>query len=186
MAVKTFSAGEQLTASDTNTYLNNGGLVYVAETSFATSTNPFINGCFSSSFENYRVLMNFRTSASTNVRMRFRYGTSTTDSTATYDRYGVTITNGVNTGENSGSQTSYYIVGTYADTNAIIPVGMDIYGPNVARNTVCQSQSWNNNSGALQFLTIRTANTTQYTGLELFLDSGNMTGTIRVYGYRQA
>ncbi len=29
MAVKTFTTGEVLTAADTNTYLNNGGLVYI-------------------------------------------------------------------------------------------------------------------------------------------------------------
>ena len=34
MAVKTFSTGEVLTASDTNTYLNNGGLVYITSTIF--------------------------------------------------------------------------------------------------------------------------------------------------------
>lgn len=186
MAVKTFSAGEQLTASDTNQFLANSGLVYIADTTFSASTGPFINGCFSSTYENYRVIMNLRTSVSTNVRMRFRYSTSTTDSTATYDRYGFTMTNAVASTENIASRDSFFIVGTYADTNGISPIAMDVFGPNTTRNTVCQSQSWNTNSGGLQFLINRSNNTTQYTGLELFADSGNMTGTIRVYGYRQA
>jgi hypothetical protein len=59
MAVKTFSTGEVLTASDTNTYLNNGGLVYVASGSFTAATTFDITG-FSATYFGYRILFNGR------------------------------------------------------------------------------------------------------------------------------
>ena len=39
MAIKTFTTGEVLTASDTNTYLNNGGLVFINQVSYTASTS---------------------------------------------------------------------------------------------------------------------------------------------------
>ncbi len=54
MAIKTFTTGEVLTAADTNTYLANSGLVYVASKTFtnaATSTSDV--GAFSSTYQDY-------------------------------------------------------------------------------------------------------------------------------------
>jgi len=59
MAIKTFTTGEVLTASDTNTYLANCGLVYVAGSTFAGVTAFDITG-FSSTFTGYRVIIQTR------------------------------------------------------------------------------------------------------------------------------
>jgi hypothetical protein len=56
MAIKTFTTGEVLTASDTNTYLANAGLVYVSSGSFTGATSFEITG-FSSTYQYYRVLL---------------------------------------------------------------------------------------------------------------------------------
>ena len=40
MAVKTFTQGEKLTAADTNTYLNNGGLVFVKQVTVGSAVSP--------------------------------------------------------------------------------------------------------------------------------------------------
>ena len=44
MAIKTFTTGEVLTASDTNTYLANSGLVYVAGASFSGAVSFDVTG----------------------------------------------------------------------------------------------------------------------------------------------
>lgn len=54
MAVKQFSVSEVLTASDTNTYLANSGLVYVASGSFTGASTIDITG-FSSTYKYYRL-----------------------------------------------------------------------------------------------------------------------------------
>jgi hypothetical protein len=56
MAVKTFTTGEVLTASDTNTYLNNGGLVYVSGGTFTNVTTADITG-FTTTYKYYRVII---------------------------------------------------------------------------------------------------------------------------------
>ena len=56
MAIKTFTSGEVLTAADTNTYLANSGLVYITGGSLSGTATQFV-GCFTSTFTNYRILL---------------------------------------------------------------------------------------------------------------------------------
>jgi hypothetical protein len=64
MAVKTFSASEVLTASDTNTYLNNGGLVYISNTTItAGSPTATVSSCFSSTYDRYKIVISTSASA---------------------------------------------------------------------------------------------------------------------------
>lgn len=61
MAVYTFSQGEKLTANLTNTYLNNGGWVYISQTDLGGNTAVNIDGCFTSTYDNYQIIIsNFR------------------------------------------------------------------------------------------------------------------------------
>ncbi len=165
---------------------NPEGLELVTATTFTTSSNPFINGCFSSTYDNYRILISLSTSASTNLRIRWRYGTSTTDTTTKYDRFGATLSGATVTSIISTSETSFYPVSTTAGATELAPVTIDFYSPNVAIQSVAQSNGWNTSSGATHLVNCRMNNTTQYTGLELFVDSGTLTGSIRVYGYRNS
>jgi len=59
MAIKTFAVGEVLTASDTNTYLANSGLVYVSGSTFTAASNFEITG-FVSDYHRYRVVISTR------------------------------------------------------------------------------------------------------------------------------
>lgn len=56
MAVKTFTTGEVLTASDTNTYLNNGGLVYISS-GLPSNVGSFDITGFTSTYTQFRVVM---------------------------------------------------------------------------------------------------------------------------------
>lgn len=59
MAVKTFTQGEKLTYSDTNTYLANGGLVTIAGGTFSGASVIDITG-FSASYKLYRLVFRIR------------------------------------------------------------------------------------------------------------------------------
>ena len=50
MAIKTFTTGEVLTAADTNTYLANSGLVYVASGTVAANTALNFTSLITASF----------------------------------------------------------------------------------------------------------------------------------------
>jgi hypothetical protein len=56
MAIKTFTSGEILTASDTNTFLANSGMVYITQQTLSGSATN-IEGCFTSAFRDYRIVL---------------------------------------------------------------------------------------------------------------------------------
>jgi len=61
MAIKTFTTGEVLTASDTNTYLANSGLVFVTSGSTAGTANTLaIATSFTSTYEHYLLQLTVR------------------------------------------------------------------------------------------------------------------------------
>ena len=184
MAIKTFSSGEVLTASDTNTFLANAGLVYVGATTFTGATTPFINGCFTSTYAHYRIMINMTGSASVGVTVRMRSGVSTPETGAVYDRFGFEA-GAVYTNVNLADQTSA-LVGQTDSGGGVMTGIIDCFNPNVASNSNLVINGWNANSGTSDIMNNRIQTTTQYTGIEIFPASGTITGSMRVYGYRQA
>ena len=184
MAVKTFTTGEVLTAADTNTYLNNGGLVYVAQTVFSATNTPFINGCFDGTFDQYRIVLTSGASVSTDVRVRLRYSTSTVETGAVYDRYGYYYSTVIN-GWNAANQTSAYAFDIFGGTTEQATATFDIFNPYTTKHTNISLDSWSDSSGYLYRALFRVETTTQYTGFQISADSGTLTGQMQVYGYRK-
>lgn len=192
MAIKTFSAGEVLTASDTNTYLNNGGLVYVTGGSFSSVASISVNNCFNATYDNYKLLINV-TGASVAGAFALRYRVGGVDAnTGIYYYAGlISYTNAAATGipSSAGGATSALVSvqdPTYFPNH---PISLEIMQPFLTYRTfwTCQSMYsvnpvpyafWNN--GVLN-------NTTSYDGFTLFNNGGGtISGKYRVYGYRQA
>ena len=82
MAIKTFTTGEVLTASDTNTYLANSGLVYITSTAVSGSTVS-VSNCFNSTYDWYKVVL-FVTGTVTGSDINIRMRTTSDDSGAVY------------------------------------------------------------------------------------------------------
>jgi hypothetical protein len=160
------------------------GLWKVAESTFVNAANPFINGCLSDDYDNYRIVMNLFTSAATTVRWRVRSGVSTVETGAVYDRFGFSVLAGVVSNDSFNDGNSSSLVGTALGSSELTPVVMDLMSPFKAVQTVAMPRSWNTNTGGQQFNNVRIQSTTQYTGIEIFLDSGTVSGSIRVYGYK--
>lgn len=184
MAVKTFTQGEVLTTADTNTYLTNGGLVYITETSFTTSTAVNVNNCFTSGYDNYKLVISMVGSVGGNA-YNLRYRVSGADNTsASYFYYGFYwTTSAVNltTTSATGLFLSNRSTGTSYDSCVV-----EVFNPQRAVLTAHQVEAIEVNTGLL----IKTGGffngTNQFDGFTLYPGSGNMTGTVRVYGYRQA
>jgi len=181
MPVPDFSPGEVLTAGA----MDSIGLWLVGSTSFATTANPFINGCFSSNFENYVIKVLVEASTPVNLNFRMRSGTSTPEMGAVYDRFGFYF---------SGSGSIVTLInanGTSAFLTDVTNVGgnrsavtIEMFGPNTPRPTIANTQSWDSNSGSVYFPSFRIETNTAYTGIELLPSSGTLTGSMRVYGLR--
>lgn len=173
-------------AEDVETVLDTQmGLVKVAAVSFTADPNPFVNGCFSSLFQNYRVMISV-TGSDLGTSLAFRMRTGTTPETgAVYDRFGLnfttsgTVQNRETPNMTAGNELSNALIG-----NQPTCIAADIYNPNVAVNTTVDSRALGAALGGVNLLSYRVETLTQYTGFELLPNSGTLTGSIRIYGYR--
>ena len=194
MAIKTFNSGEVLTASDTNTYLANGGLQVVTPTSVSggtlsaakttigtTQSTVTLNGVFSSTYDNYLIqIYGYSVSADGSVLwMTINGSTGTTyQSVGYYMAYGSTTLNGIGAAATANgfrlaenSSTGY---GT---------VQVNLYRPGVAAATTFSSVS--QNAGYANQYQGKDTNAAASANFTLSLSSGTISsGTIMVYGYR--
>jgi len=184
MAIKTFTTGEVLTASDTNTFLANSGMTYIGAYT-ASAATLFINGCFTSTYNNYFITFQ-TTSVSSTGSFQFKLRASGTPAAGYYYgglQYYTTIGATTQQGNNDAAMIFSAASGS-AMTYSIIQVSM----PAVAQATsiIIDSTSYfSNYVGA----SIRGYHglSTAYDGFELTMNTGaTITGTIRVYGVRQA
>jgi len=182
MAIKTFTAGSVLTASDTNTYLANSGLVYVTSATVGSGVSSVtVSNCFSSTYDSYRILYQAG-SASATAAFLLKFNNS---SGATYSHGGVYVQYGSNSvfGEQANNVTTGIRVG---NTNTgVSSCVFDVFSPFPATQTQVTSNHadstfWSVRGG-------RDSNAASQTGFTLLPSSGTLTGgTILVMGYRKA
>jgi len=184
MAVKTFTAGAVLTASDTNTYLNNGGLVYVTGATFSAVTEILLDSVFTATYRNYYLLMDCQSSAGSNIFTWQVRASGSTISTSTYQQESHLLSGASNTSSSATAQ-AFVRIGAN-DVSGYHALQMNIYCPAIAQPTRTIS-FFNRNSGTqAENIWGSNTNATAYDGMRLSVASGNMTGTYALYGYRTA
>ena len=180
MTYPSFSAGDVLAASDMNAV----GLWKTGATKTTNVANLDVQSCFSSSYDNYRVVISvINASAISNLRLRVLSGTNTPDTGLVYDRFGFSWSSSA-TNQASANEASLYLGAITNASNTRLNVSFDIYEPNNALETKILPYAWWSSGGDVAFMACRIETTTAYTGLRLFCDSGNLTGSMRVYGYQ--
>jgi len=150
---------------------------------FSGVTSVSLNGVFTSTYVNYRVFIDaIGSGSSVTSSLRFR-ASGTDNTTANYQ----TLANYV--ARSSASiyrvlDSSYWdIIGmTTGNTNRAV---IDVMGPQLATQThgavtaIGYTNQEQSNFGGYLF-----GATTQFDGLTFYVASGTITGTIRIYGYR--
>jgi hypothetical protein len=186
MAVKTFTAGEVLTASDTNTYLGNSGLVYVASANM-TGATATISNCFTATYDSYKVFVT-TTACSTNPNVYFQLCIGGTPTASNYYWSVWSVASSGTSAQSSASPGTSVNPGFGATA---LPQGQQIIElsfPYNTRNTVFQVFDNRNDSIAQQ---MRNGggihlNSSAHDGFRFGVTTGTMTATITVYGYRKA
>ena len=185
MAIKTFTAGSVLTASDTNTYLANAGLVYIETLTISGATSGTTDTAFTSTYKNYRIVGTYTGSTAANLVLTLR--DSSGDVTATnykavqyYLAYGATPTWQLNGYTAAGNFAEFARIQAANEEGA---VAADIFGPQTATLTNVHSKC-TDTFLARQMDGFYNA-TTQMVGFKIS-SSATLTGSFRIYGYRQA
>ena len=148
---------------------------------FSGASSVSLNGCFTSAYQNYRIVINAKHASDADLTFRVRAsGTDLSSASSYYEgRYYVGETSSLTAGSNNASLgTSWTLnrIGTWAGH-----IVMDIANPQATDVTTASTivsgayfqvlgQSLNNN-------------TISYDGFTV-LSGGSATGTIRVYGYK--
>ena len=176
--------------SPTSTASGGGSLtVSGGSITFTTVTSVSLNGVFSSTYDNYRILMRL-TASSGNPTLTMRLRLSGSDASGgdyvkqDVSGFGGSAGAGVSTG-----QTSWNL-GDSASANANRWMqSVELMGPNMALNTLATSNGGYVNSTPTTFTAQASYNhglTTQYDGLSLISSTGTISGYIRVYGYKNS
>jgi hypothetical protein len=148
---------------------------------FSGASTVDISGAFSSTYDNYRIIY-IGTAGAGDVAIRLGTGGSfnATSGNYRYNAQYAVYTSGTIVGFASSTTGTNFIVGNAAAYGTII----DIYSPFAARNSAYTFQSARDDGGYMNGGGTMTV-TTSYDQIRfLRTDAGNISGIIRIYGYK--
>lgn len=157
-----------------------GGLVYITSSAFSAAATASVNNCFSSTYDNYRIVLYVTGTSGNNLSFRYR-ASSTDNSAASYAWQVANIAGAGLNGSVTTGATSHRVC--YLGTN-YSAITFDVFRPGLAANTLHMSQGYADNGGASQYLVAGVHNVASaFDGFTLIPDASTITGTVRVYGY---
>lgn len=154
-----------------------GGLVLVTSETFSAVGSISINSCFSATYQNYRVIVS-GTAIDAQLYMRLRASGSDSSSAYEVDVYYVGGSPGPSTINANSEWRLTYPGGTSGTWSA----AFDLTRPFAASPTTLSG--FGTNALGAAFMGYVHTTSSAYDGFTLFGVSGNITGTVRVYGYR--
>ena len=193
MAIKTFSVGEVLTASDTNTFLTNAGLVYITSGALSNTLTNFAN-CFTSTYTNYQIVLDeIGLSGTGDIFIRYLKasdGTADTSSVYWWAMRGLT-SGGASADSSSGAAVTYGYTGHVTDvaTLRLGSVVLQITDPFLTRRTYAHVQAASSLASYKQARSGMTAHNLDQSnsGIQFLTNSAvTMSGNVTIYGYRKA
>jgi hypothetical protein len=167
------------------------GLTLINTTSFSGVASQAIDGVFSATYQNYRAVLTISNSTSNNnLIFRWRTGSPAADVTATnYERSGITqyASSGSVTARGSTGQGLFYFAGTISAAPDRGGGIFEMQKPFDSAASIVTYLGSNQDGGGLghwSLSTIYTASTSM-NGFVISADSGNISGTVSVYGYNK-
>ena len=179
MTYPVFSTGDVLNASDMNAV----GLWKIASGTLSLSTTPTnVTGVFSSTYKQYRLLLNVTIRSTTN-RVDMKYIVGTTATSTNYYQSGI--------GADFGADTTLYYQRSNNDAQffgilspSMTALSFDIYNPNKADFTLNHGTVLNANFSFPYIVGGANRTTNQFTGFQLFTSTGTATVEYQVFGYQ--
>lgn len=177
------TSGQILTSAYVNNNINSG-LVYITESTFTASSAVNLNSIFSATYQNYKMELFITNSSQVALNYRYRVG-GVDNSTANYGNQslsadGTTVTAARTTSQTSGDLGTMTLSSlSFFDITLYNPFTAATKGLNV-NNGAFIGEAW------LKQVTSTFKAATSFDGISIIPSSGTITGTVRVYGFRQA
>ena len=180
MAITTYTAGEILTAASLNNNFASGGLQFISATTIGTTVaSVTVSAAFSTTYDNYKIVVSGGTNSTDNVVLALQLGATVTGYYAAYT--GVTYSTAAALLAADNNAANFARPGN-AKTNGLF-LNIDLISPFLAKNTFFNAGATVSNTST-RLCAGYLDNTTSYTAFTLTPAFGTMTGgTVRVYGY---
>ena len=168
----------------TTTYVDNKvGLDHLHTETFTSAATVSINDVFSADYDNYKIL--FYAKGSTNLGYTLKMRASGSDEGGSVYDVAIVYNNGASVFGGDTQNTTGILLGstsTLANNFATI----DILRPNVAIETALtvDVSNWSATAQRKNVTGILVQTSTQYDGFSLIPSTGNITGQLNVYGYK--
>jgi hypothetical protein len=174
--------GQQLAEDVEDEIIASGGLGFVTAQTFTTTAAVNINNCFTATYQNYRILIRVAgSSASTlNARMRLA-GTDATGADYDYAQRFATSAGATGDQGSAANQTAFV---TTSVSGVISSLALDIAAPATATTTDLFGVYVYASTAVFYGGTHKLA--TAYDGISFYPAAGTITGSIRVYGYKNS
>jgi hypothetical protein len=187
MAIKTFGS-EVLTSADTNTYLANAGLVYVASATItAGASSVVVSNCFNSTYDRYKIVIESKVNtAGGNQGLTL---TPNVTNSGNYTSVMWQVAGAVSTVNTAGvAAQTYYFCGYGGNAQMVVEV--DNFNPRVGTGATgnLRWSSYDNSNSTGGTGTLWSTTTGTNTGFT-FASGGGYTlgaGRVTIYGYRIA
>jgi hypothetical protein len=163
---------------------NKNGLVFITKKSGTSVSSIDIDNCFSNKYTQYRIITDLTTSiANVSVNAQYRSGGSTTTSGYSY-QYMIGSTTVIVAARGTSQSSAIYIGGTKSTDLSEIVV-TEIRNPFQTQYTTAISSFAQESTGGINcdVFSNSTSATTSFDGIRILGSSGNITGTIYIYGY---
>ena len=175
----------QVSASSTYQTQAANGLVLISSSSYSSTGNINIDNCFSGNYNNYKISFNIVPGTSDAlIYMRLRSG-GTTNTSSNYNQYRVNYSGSVTV---SRGQTTFWNLYDTRGTDNFSPLNIELQNPfntlytsGYYENVYAPEVSTLSGNHAILGMSV----TTSYDGINLYASTGNISGTVQVYGYRK-
>jgi hypothetical protein len=170
-----------------STISNTGGSASIATNgtvSFTSASAISLNNVFSSTYDNYAIILD--SNPSTTLDLSFRFRTSGTDnSNANYQKQQIFTTSTTVAGARIANATSLGLLGTMTTRTFF---NLIIVNPSLSLNTGLNVTLNADYSSATPYLAIQSNSfnsNTIFDGFTIIASTGNITGSVSVYGYNK-
>jgi hypothetical protein len=174
-----FTSGQILTADQMSAI----GMWEIGSGTLSLTTSATnVTGVFSSTYKQYRVLLN-TTAKSTTNRVDMKYIVGTTPTSTNYYMAGIGSDYSANTVlyyQRSNADTQLFGLSSNSDQTMVL----DIFNANKAATTLHQGNVADKQSGYSYAIGGMQNSGTQFTGFQLFTSAGTATVEYQVFGYR--